>query len=90
MHLHIVAAFFFFFKVFFFGVDLVYKLLVEFVIILLLPFVLGFGSRACGILAPGPRIKTNIPCIGRQSLNPWTAREDPAFLFYLFLFLIGV
>ena len=89
MHLHIVAAFLFFFLRFFFSVDLFYKLLIEFVIILLLSYVLGFGFSACGILAPGPRIETSIPCIGKQSLNPWTVREGPAFLFYLFSFLIG-
>ena len=82
MHLHTYRCCIpFFFKVFF-NVDLFYKLLIEFVIILLLSYVLGFGFRACGILAPGPRIETSISCIGRQSLNPWTAREGPAFLFY--------
>ena len=39
-----------------------------------------FGLEARGILAPPPGIKPVSPCIGRQSLNRWTAREVPHVL----------
>ena len=40
-----------------------------------------FGHKACGILAPRPGIKPAL-CIGRRSLNNWTAREVPKFTYF--------
>ena len=37
---------------------------------------------ACGILVPQPGVEPQVPCIGRQVLNPWTTREVPVFLFF--------
>ena len=39
-----------------------------------------FGYEACGILAPRPGVEPCAPCIGRQSLNHWTAREVPSLI----------
>ena len=39
-------------------------------------FIFWSDLVACRILGPYAGIKLN-PCIGRQSLNHWTAREDP-------------
>ena len=36
-----------------------------------------FGCEACGILAPRTGMETGTPCIGRWSVNHWTAREVP-------------
>ena len=36
------------------------------------------AHKACGVLAPQPRIKLTLPALeGLVSLNPWTAREVP-------------
>ena len=48
-----------------------------------------FGHEACGILATQPRTDPTPPCIGRQSLNYWTAKEVPTGCF-LIACLIGV
>ena len=41
-----------------------------------------FGHKACGILAPQPRVKSMPPALGVQSLNHWTIKEvsSPLFL----------
>ena len=52
------------------------KVFIEFVTILLLFYVFWFfGHEACGNLSSLTRGRTHSPCIGRQSLNHWTARE---------------
>ena len=48
-----------------------------------------FGHEACGILATQPRTDPMPPCIGRQSLNYWTAKEVPTG-YFLIACLIGV
>ena len=39
-----------------------------------------FDLEARAVLAPRPGIKPVFPCIGRQSLNLWTARDVPRVL----------
>ena len=58
-----------------------------FFFLVLFCFVLFFGRDACGILlTPRPRTetrdRTRTPCIGRRSLNHWTAREVPHLLLF--------
>ena len=62
--------------------------LLEFVTVLFLFYVLAFHCNACRILAPcpGPRDRTQMPCIGRQRLNQWTTGAVPT-LDSVFLFL---
>ena len=50
-------------------------------------FVLFFGCKICGILAP---TQTCTFCFGRPALNHWTAREVPAVLFLLVFFFFFV
>ena len=44
-----------------------------------------FGHEACGILVPRPGIEPACPCVGRWSLNHWTASKIPrqGFSYYL-------
>ena len=53
------------------------KVFIEFVTILLLFCVLVFWPRGMWDLSSPTRDRTRNPCIGRQSLNHWTAREVP-------------
>ena len=62
---------FFSFKIFLYGPFLVF---IEFVTLLLF-YVLVFWLRRLWDLRPLTRDRTHTPCIGRQSLNPWTVRE---------------
>ena len=49
-------------------------------------FFFFFGHEACGFLAALTRNPTHAPCIGRQCLNHWTAREvPPKFLILIVL-----
>ena len=41
-----------------------------------------FGHKAYEILTPRPGIEFATLCMGRQSLNHWTAREVPLWLFF--------
>ena len=59
----------------------VFSVFIEFVTILLLFYVLIFGPRGMWDLSSWTRDRTRTPCIGRQSLNHWTAREVPSFPF---------
>ena len=43
---------------------------------------LFFGPEACGNLSSPTRDQTHTPCIGRQSLNHWSAREVPAMALF--------
>ena len=56
----------------------IFKVFIEFVTILLLFYVLVFWPRGMWDLSSLTRDRTCTPCIERQSLNPWTAREVPA------------
>ena len=67
----------FYFKIFFFSMWTIFKVFIEFVTILLLFYVLVFWSRGMWDLSSPTRDRTRTPCIGRQSLNHWTAREVP-------------
>ena len=60
----------------------IFKVFIEFVTILLLfPVLVFWPGRTWGLISL-TRNRTCIPCIGRQSLNPWTTREVPDFCFY--------
>ena len=60
-----------------------FKVFIEFAAILLLFYVLGFWLQGMWDLSFPTRDRTHNPCIGRQSLNHWTAREVPAWLLLL-------
>ena len=60
---------------------IIFKVFIEFVTISLLLYVLVFWPRGMWALSSPTRDQTRIPCIGRQSLNHWTAREVPPALF---------
>ena len=66
--------FFSFSFLFFFDVDHLKKVFIEFVTILLLFYVLIFGQEACGILAPRPGIVPTAPGLEGKV---FTAREVP-------------
>ena len=53
------------------------KVFIEFVTISLLFYVLVFWPQGMWDLSSLTRDQTCTPCIGRQSLNHWTAREVP-------------
>ena len=57
------------------------KVFIEFVTILLLFYVLVFWLRGIWDLSSPMRDRTRTPCIGRRSLNHWTAREVPGLWF---------
>ena len=81
-------AIFFFFKDFL--VWTIFKVLTEFVTILLLFYVLAFWPWGMWDLSSPTRDQTYNACIGRWSLDHWTAREIPYHLilyFSLFWFL---
>ena len=60
-----------------------FRVFIEFVTILLLFYVLVFWPRGMWDLSSPTRDRTRTPCIGRQSLNHWTAREVPIALVLL-------
>ena len=55
----------------------IFKVFIEFVTILLLFYVSVFWPRGTWDLSSLTGDGTRIPCIGRQSLNHWTASEVP-------------
>ena len=55
----------------------IFRVFIEFVTILLLFHVLVFWLRGMWDLSSPTRDRTCTPCIGRRSLNHWTAREVP-------------
>ena len=61
----------------------IFKVFIEFVTILLLFYVLDFWQRGMWDLITPTRDWTHTPCIGRLSLNHWTAREVPIGPFYM-------
>ena len=63
----------------------IFKVFIEFVTILLLVYVLVFWSRGMWDLSSLTRHRTYTLCIGRRSLNHWTAREVPKHVLYLVL-----
>ena len=74
-----------FFKIFLMWTIL--KVFIEFVTILLLFCVLVFWPRGMWDLSSPTRDQTCTPCIGRQSLNHWTAREVPEKNFFSRVFV---
>ena len=69
-----------FFKGFLF-MSTVFKVFIEFVTIFLLFYVLVFWLRGMWDLSSLTRNQTCAPCIRRQNLNHWTAREVPMCTF---------
>ena len=68
----------------FFQMWTILKVFVEFVTTLLLFYVFWiFWSRGLGDLNCLTRGQTHTPCIGRWSLNHWTAREFPHMNFHI-------
>ena len=63
----------------------VFKVFIEFVIILLLFYVLVFWPWGMWDLSSPTRNLICTPCIGRQSFNHWTTREVPNMHFGIFL-----
>ena len=57
----------------------IFKVFIEFVTILLLIFVLVFWPQDMWDLSSPTRDWTCTPCIGRRSLNHWTARDVPKY-----------
>ena len=66
---------FFFLKIFWMWT--IFKVLIEFVTILLLFYVLVFWLQGMWDLSSLTRDRTRTSCIGRGSLNRWTTREVP-------------
>ena len=58
----------------------IFKVLIEFLTILLLFHVLVFWPRGMWDLSSPTTDQTCTLCIGRQSLNHWTTREVPKFI----------
>ena len=65
----------------------IFKVFIEFVTILLLFYVSVFWPRGMWDLSSTTRDWTCTPCIGRQSLNHWTAREVLAWNIELDLYM---
>ena len=61
----------------FFLIWTIFKVFIEFVAVLLLFYVVVFWPGGLWDLRSLTRDRTRTPCIGRQSLNHWTAREVP-------------
>ena len=53
----------------------IFKVFIEFITILFLFYVLVFWPRGMWDLSSSIRDWTHTPCIGRRSLNHWTARQ---------------
>ena len=61
----------------------IFKVFIEFVTIFLLFYVLVFWLRGMWDLSSLTGNQTCAPCIRRQNLNHWTAREVPMCTFSL-------
>ena len=82
----------FFKEIFFFPWCGPFLVFIEFVTILLLLYVLVFWPRGMRDLSSLTRDLTSTLCIGRWSLNHWTAREVPILAFWrpwLYQFLLN-
>ena len=69
-------ALFIFFKIFFLMWTIV-KVFIEFVIILLLLYVLDFWPGGTWDLSSSTKDQTHTLCIGRRSINHWSTMEVP-------------
>ena len=74
--MHLISFFFFLF----FLMWPLLKVCIEFVTILLLFYVLVLWPRGMWYLSSPTRDQTRNPCIGRRSLNHWTARDIPVII----------
>ena len=72
----------FYLKKFFFWMRTIFKAFIEFVTILFLFYVLVFLARR-HVGSHFPEHWTHAPCIRRSSLNHWTMREVPRWIFKL-------
>ena len=75
--LHWIISYDFLISFFFFLMWTIFKVFIEFVRILLLFYALVLWPRGMWDLSSLTRDRTRTPCIGRLSLNHWTAREVP-------------
>ena len=67
----------------------IFKFLTEFVTVLLLSYVWVFWPHSMWDLTSLTVDQTHTPCIERQSLNPWAAREVPTVLYNIYHFDIS-
>ena len=65
-----------------------FLVLIELVTISFLLLHWCFDHEPHGILTPRPGVESTSPCIGRQSVNHWTAREVPWNIFSFKLFIL--
>ena len=65
-----------FFQIFFMWT--IFKVFIEFVIVMLLFYVLIFWQQGVQDLSSLTRNQTSTPCIGRRRLNHWTSKEVPS------------
>ena len=63
----------------------VFKVFIEFVTTLLLFYVLVFGLKACGILAPHPGMEPAPPALEGKALTTGPSTESQPFSFLLLL-----
>ena len=78
----VTMKFFFFFPLKIFWCGPILKSLLNFVTTLLLFYILVFWPQGIWDLSSLTRDRTCTPCIGRRSLNHWTAREVPTMRFW--------
>ena len=81
---------FFFFFLLFFLVWTIFKVFIEFVAILLPFYVLVFGPKACGILAPGSGIKPPAPVLEDEVSTTRPPGRSPILVSKIFELLIYI
>ena len=64
----------------------IFNVFIEFVTVLFLFYALFFSPRGMWDLSFLTRDQTCTPCIRRQPLNHWTAREVPCCCFFMISF----
>ena len=74
-------CFFFIYTYFFFLIWTIFKVSFEFVTLLLLFHVLVFWPRGVWNPSSPTSNRTHTACFGRRTVNHWTAREVPHYLF---------
>ena len=68
----------------------IFKVFIEFATILLLFYVLVFWLQGMWDPSSSTGDRTHTPCIGRRSLNHWTAREVPIKSIFRLLLIVLV
>ena len=81
---------FHFLRFFFFWCGPLFKVFIEFVTMVLLLFMFWiFGHEACETLVPQSGDQTHTACIGRWSVNHWSAKKSRVLFFLTFYFVLG-